>query len=293
MEFAVIPAVLFGLAAAVLAVRLFLVRRAVRHLARDMTEKLSGDTNTPLTVDVRDAAVRELASGLNRELSALRAERLRLQNGDREVREAITDISHDLRTPLTAIHGYLDLLDGEEKSETVGRYLGVIRERTDALNALAEELFRYSVIVSTADDLKPETVDLRAALQVSLAGFWGALTGRGICPEVRICDTPVLRQLDPQALGRIFGNILNNAVKYSDGDLTVTLTEDGTVQISNSARSLTPLDAARLFNRFYTVESARNSTGLGLSITRLLTERSGGTVTADCPDGRLTVTLKF
>jgi len=269
------------------------LRHAVGEVAEELEEKMSTDTNTLISISSADPAVRRLAARMNVQLRALRDERRRLQNGDAELKAAVTNISHDLRTPLTAISGYLDLLEQEEKSEAAARYLAVIRERCDALGALTEELFRYSVITSTPDALTLEPVSLNGALEVSLAAFYGALTEKGIDPEIRMPEGEVVRQLDPAALQRVLSNILNNAVKYSDGDLTVTLTGNGTIAFSNGARELSAVQAEKLFDRFYTVASARPSTGLGLSIAKVLTERMGGTAAAEVQDGRLTVTLRF
>lgn len=104
-------------------------------------------------------------------------------SGDRELKEAVTNISHDLRTPLTAICGYLELLEHEDKSEAAEKYLAYIGERAEAMRRLTEELFCYSVVLSP--DSEPETGpgDLRAALERSLAGFYPALTERGITPD--------------------------------------------------------------------------------------------------------------
>lgn len=217
----------------------------------------------------------------------------KLQTGNDELTTAVTNISHDLRTPLTAICGYLDLLEQEPQSEKSGRYLAVIRERTDAMRSLTDELFRYSVITATTDELHIEGVSLNDILEQSLAGFYGALSARGITPEIRIPEAAVVRKLDAAALRRIFDNILSNAVKYSDGDLTIRLRPDGSVTFSNRASSLSRVQAERLFDRFYTVETARNSTGLGLSIAKLLTEKMGGTITAEYESGHLQICIAF
>ena len=110
----------------VLGLSLLSLRRALREVAEELEEKLAADTNTLITLSTGDRAVRALAARINTQLHALRAERLRLRNGDRELKEAVTNISHDLRTPLTAISGYLELLEEEEKSETVAQYLSFI-----------------------------------------------------------------------------------------------------------------------------------------------------------------------
>lgn len=272
---------------------LLILRHSIREVAEELEEKLRTDTNALISISIGDSSVQLLASRINRQLQALRKERLKLQTGNDELTTAVTNISHDLRTPLTAICGYLDLLEQEPQSEKSGRYLAVIRERTDAMRSLTEELFCYSVITATTDELRMENVCLNDILEQSLVGFYGALSTRGITPEIRMPEAAIIRKLDSAALRRIFDNILSNAVKYSDGDLAVSLLPDGTVTFSNSAPSLSRVQAERLFDRFYTVETARNSTGLGLSIAKLLTEKMGGTITAEYESGHLQICIAF
>ena len=276
-----------------LMIYLLILRSSIREVAEELEEKLRTDTNTLISISTGDSSVQLLASKINRQLQALRKERLKLQTGNDELTTAVTNISHDLRTPLTVICGYLDLLEQEPQSEKSGRYLAVIRERTDAMCSLTEELFRYSVITATADELDMQAVRLNDILEQSLAGFYGALSARGITPEIRMPVAAVIRELDAAALRRIFDNILSNAVKYSDGDLTIRLRPDGSVTFSNRASSLSRVQAERLFDRFYTVETARNSTGLGLSIAKLLTEKMGGTITAEYESGHLQICIAF
>ena len=276
-----------------LLIYLLILRHSIREVAEELEEKLRTDTNTLISISTGDSSVQLLASRINAQLQALRKERLKLQTGNDELTTAVTNISHDLRTPLTAICGYLDLLEQEPQSEKSGRYLAVIRERTDAMRSLTEELFRYSVITATADELDMQAVRLNDILEQSLAGFYGALSARGITPEIRMPEAAVIRELDAAALRRIFDNILSNTVKYSGGDLAVSLLPNGAVTFSNSAPSLSRVQAERLFDRFYTVETARNSTGLGLSIAKLLTEKMGGTITAEYESGHLQICIGF
>ena len=282
-----------ALAALCLLAYLLVLRHSLREAAEELDEKLRTDTNTLISISSGDRAVRALAARLNRQLQALRRERLRLHSGNAELTAAVTNISHDLRTPLTAICGYLDLLEQEVQTGAAARYLAVIRERTDAMRALTEELFRYSVLTATADELHTEPVCLNDVLEQSLAGFYGALSARGITPSVQLPEEKVIRPLDAAALRRVFDNILSNAAKYSDGDLTVTLSPDGKVTFSNRASALSRVEAARLFDRFYTVDSARGSTGLGLSIAKLLTEKLHGTISADYENETLRICIAF
>ena len=277
----------------ILCAKIWLLRVAAREIAEGFRERLAQDTNTLIDLSTRDKTMCALASEINAQLRLLREQRHRYQQGDQELKDAVTNISHDLRTPLTAICGYLDLLEDCDDPEQIRRCLAVIRERTDAMKTLTEELFRYSVTTSTSEELKLEPLSLNAALETSLAAFYGVLTGRGITPLIEMPEQSVICRLDRNAVHRVLNNILSNAAKYSDGDLTVLLQEDGTLTFENSAHRLTDLDAQRLFHRFYTVESAQGSTGLGLAIAKQLTEKMGGQITAGVTDGRLHVRLEF
>lgn len=288
----VICSILTGIICA-LAIKIYLMKKSLKEIEEKFRERLRMETNTLIDISGRDKDLRSLADTLNGELGKLRDERRRFKQGDKELKDAVTNISHDLRTPLTAICGYLDLLEKEEKSETVAAYLEIIENRTRVMRELAEELFDYSLISSAKEEEKRERICLNTALEESIASFYGAIMQKGIKPEIFMTERRIERNLDAMALARIFGNIINNAVKYSDGDFNVELKEDGTVIFSNSAKNLNPVAAERLFDRFYTVESGRNSTGLGLSISRLLTERMGGKIRAEHKEGRLIIMVSF
>ena len=282
-----------ALAAAILLLKWALLRASLREVSRELAEKLRTDTNTLISLSSGDRAVRALAAQMNIQLQALRRERLRLQKGDAELKNAITNVSHDLRTPLTAICGYLELLEKEEHSEKARRYLAVIRERSQTMRDLTEELFRYSMAAAAAEEMTRQPVSVKDVLEQSLAGFYGSLTEKGISPEIRLPNGPVVRNLDPAALRRIFDNLLNNALKYSDGDLRVSLTEAGEAVFSNAAGKLDCVQTQRLFDRFYTVETASGSTGLGLSIAHMLVEKMGGEIGAEYVSGRLRIFVRF
>ena len=282
------------LAAVVLAlgVKVWLLRRGAKALRLDLSQKLREDTNTLLSLPCRDRELRRLAASLNEELRLLRKERLRYQQGDRELKEAVVNVSHDLRTPLTALSGYVELLKGEALSPAGQRYLSQIEDRAQAMQAMTEELFRYS-LAAEETVLTLEPVDLRAAVEEALLSFYGAFQQKGVVPQLSLPQGPVTRQLDKAALSRVLGDILTNALKYSPGELAVALSPAGGLTFSNPAPGLDPVSAGQLFHRFYTVESSAQSTGLGLSIARELTQRLGGTISARWGSGRLLVELTF
>lgn len=273
--------------------KIVLMRKAAREIAEEFSDKLTGDTNTLIAVSSRDRAMRRLAGEINRHLKELRRQRLRFVQGDVELKSAVANISHDLRTPLTAISSYLNLLDKAEKSETVERYLEIIKDRTECLKQLTEELFQYSVITSPNMDTATEIVAVNAVLEESILNFYAALQADNITPDIQITEKRIVRTLNRALLSRVFSNLLSNAVKYSDGDLSIVLNDAGEIFFSNNARGLSKVQVERLFDRFYTVESARKSTGLGLSIARTLVEQMGGSISAEYAGGRLSIRVAF
>ena len=162
------------LMAVILAAKVYFLHRSAEEIAKAFHDIRTSDTNTLISVSSRDPYMRRLAADINLELRLLRKERRRCQQGDLELKEAVAGLSHDLRTPLTALIGYLDLLEQEENGETVRRYLSQIRNRTEALKDLTEELFQYSVAASS-QELHPEPVDVVGALEESLLSFYGVM----------------------------------------------------------------------------------------------------------------------
>ena len=289
----VVLTILLALLSAFLSVKIWLLRRSSKEIAEALSECLKTDTNSIITVSSRDKQVRRLVTELNKELKLLREEHHRFVQGDMELKNAVTNISHDLRTPLTAICGYLDMLKSEDKSPEAERYLEIIGGRAESMKQLTEELFRYSVIMTSESEPKQEQAIVNDVLEESIAGYYSILSEKKISPEIDITYKKVIRILDRSALARVFSNLINNAVKYSDGDLSVRLSDDGTTVFSNHASQLTSVQVDKLFDRFYTVEAARNSTGLGLSIARALIEKMGGTISASFENGVLSIVIRL
>ena len=282
----------FFLTAAGLLIKIRMMQKSADEIRKIFGECLLEDTNMQITVSSGDRHIRRLAADINRELKLLRAQRRRYQQGDRELKEAVTNISHDLRTPLTAISGYLELLEEEEKSEAVKRYLFCIKNRTEAMKDLTEELFCYTIIRSEKPKKKEKT-DISSVLEESLLSFYGAMVSKGIVPEIEMPDKKIIRNVNKASLVRVFGNIISNMIKYSEGEMKVELLENGEMHFSNKAPKLQAVQVEKLFDRFFSVEDARISTGLGLSIARALTEEMGGSIRAEYREETLMIFLVF
>ena len=236
-----------------LTLKIHLLRKSADEISDAFSDRLTSDSNVLIDLSSRDRHMRNLAYTINKELKKLINDRRRYQQGDAELKNAVTNISHDLRTPLTAVCGYLDMLDKEELGENAKRYLKIIRGRTEIMKQLTEELFRYSVFTSVSDGTPSEPVILNSALEESISAMYTALKEKHITPSITMPDVKVKRMLNRNALSRIFGNIISNAVKYSDGDLEITLEENGRITFSNHAEKLDEIQVGRLFDRFYTV----------------------------------------
>ena len=268
-----------------------LLKSDLCNLMEQIEKKLNSDTNVLLYVSGRDKQLCTMTAKLNKQLDLLRKQQLQYQHGNTELKTAVTNISHDLRTPLTAIAGNLYMIQKTNDLSEIREYIGAIEERIETMKQLTEELFRYSVIVSCDNKAVTEEVFVNQVLAESISSFYPVLTEKGITPQIHITDTRIVRNVNRSELARVFSNLLNNAVKYSDGDLEITLSDLGEITFANTAKELSTVEVEQLFDRFYTVEAAHHSTGLGLSIARTLVKRMGGTITADYDNGRLTIRI--
>lgn len=269
--------------------KVYLLKKSAREINKAFAEKIRNDTNTLIQISSHDKDMRELASSLNTQLKYFNQSRQRFEHGDLELKEAITNISHDLRTPLTAIYGYLKLLKNEECSEVGRTYMTAVENRTKAMKQLTEELFQYTLAVSDTEKLTIETINLNGILESCISSYYVVLKQNNIIPEIKIPDKKVFCIGNEHALTRVLGNIISNAIKYSDGDMKITLSESGEITFSNMAYGLDEIQVRRLFDRFYTVETARKSTGLGLAISKTLIEKMNGTISAEYENSRLSI----
>ena len=287
---------LYGLLAVIiilLSIKIYLLKRSAREISDSFADKLHTDTNTPIGISSRDKDMIYLADSINTQLKVLRREHHKYTVGDRELKTAIINISHDIRTPLTAISGYLDIMKEMDKSEEIEKYLDILEERSAVMKQLTEEMFSYSVALSDGVNKDKTEFSVNQLLEDTIIGYYGAISEKGIEPVIEISSNKQLRTLNRSSLGRVFSNLINNAIRYSDGDLSIKMNDEGTIFFSNSASSLTSVQVEKLFDRFYTVESSRNSTGLGLAIARTLLEQMNGTIKAEFDNGILTFVVNI
>ncbi|MGN1164623.1 MAG: sensor histidine kinase [Candidatus Ornithospirochaeta sp.] len=276
MIIAVVLALLFFVISVILAMRMTFISRDLSKMTEDIGEIISSESNSLIVTESGGKAVRNLASGLNRELVKMRSIRDEYLSGSVALKETAENMAHDLRTPLTAMKGYIDLLEEEDMGENAQKYLEIIKGRVEYMKEVTDELY-LSLSMRRTDDLVIGEYDVRAILEEALISMMAGIEKKGIAPKVEIPEEKIVAEVDSKALFRVFANIVENAMKYSAGDLTVEMTGEKVV-FSNYAPGMDGVDAARLLSRYYTVEGGRASSGLGLNIAKSLMKEMRGDV---------------
>ncbi len=272
-------------------IKIYIMKKSMKEIAVSFSNILQSDTNTLITITTKDKDIKKLANEINRELKKLRKQQLQYQNGNQELKRIITNISHDMRTPLTAIRGYIELL--RENKEEQEKYLKIIDRKINELTVLTEQLFDFSKTMDMETKIEKEECCLNELLEEALANDYTIFKENNIEPQVEICAEKVYRNLDKHTIIRIFENILSNAGKYSNGDFKVVLDKEGKITFANKATSLDATTVQKIFDRYFTVENAKKSTGLGLSIAKQLVELNGGNISAKFINQYLIIQIEF
>ena len=269
--------------------KLYFIKKSIKEIRIDLKEILKSDTNNLIRISTNDRDIKELAKDLNVELKNLREQRLQYENGNQELKKTITNISHDIRTPLTAISGYIDLMKEDKKEE----YLKIVERKTNDLISLTENLFDYAKIVDIGEEMAKDNCCINEILEEALVNYYTILKEKNIIPEIKISSKKIYRTINKNTLIRVFENILSNVSKYSNGNFKVMLEDSGKIIFSNKATSLDATTVEKIFNRYFTVENAKKSTGIGLSIAKQLVELNGGNISAKYIKGNLIIEIEL
>ena len=276
-----------------LAVKLYVIKQSIKEIEKSFSKILRTDTNNIIAISSSDKDIKNLTINLNNNLSELRGQKLQYKNGNQELKKIITNISHDLRTPLTAIKGYVDLIEQEKLSNNQKKYLKVIQKKSNELTELTGQLFEYTKLMDIYVKIKKEECCINEILEETLVSYYSIFKEQNIIPSISICSTKVYKIVNKISIIRVFENILSNVVKYSNGDLKVEMQENGTITFSNKATSLDETTVQKIFDRYFSVENAKESTGIGLSIAKQLVELNNGSIKAEYVNGYLIIEIKL
>ena len=258
------------------------IQKQLRSINRQLDKRLRENTRQPLTIDLFNKTINKLAININLCLKLEEKQRLEGIREQKQFKELISNISHDLRTPLTAIKGYQQLLEKETLSNTQLEKLHTAQKYTDELGDLIEHFFEYSYLITARVETSLEKINLTNLAIDCVLSYIGIFEEKNI--SVNIEETPPIYVLgDKNMLTRVIENLLNNCAKHSLGDIDVKIESKSKARITfiNPVNPNININVDKLFHRFYTGDSTRNkSTGLGLSIVEFLVEQMNGDVGA-------------
>ncbi len=291
--------IISGILILYLLLRLRSLHRAIHTMTLELKEMNREEpVHRHLQIPVPDKELELLAEEINRYLTQSFSRSYAQKKHEQDVKQEITNISHDLRTPLTSILGYLELMEDETLTQEQSEYLDIVRKRSKHLNTLITQLYEYTRLTNHELKLHMEALDLRLLLQEHLLSFYQEFETKGIRLSPSLGDHPVMVRADKNALSRILHNLTFNILKYGSSKAEISLTETENeilLSCSNPAPYLTKEDAEHLFDPFFTADNARTSpkSGLGMTVARLLTEQMQGSMCAELKEGILTIICRY
>lgn len=267
-------------------------------MSRQLEDLSSGRTEKKISLTLVDARLNELAAQINENMELQKQLRIDARKSEQRLKDSIAGVSHDLRTPLTAIIGYIQMLERSGLSGEQQEKAMVILKKANAMRELVESFFELSVMESGQPELAEEPVNFTNIVSEAVVDFIPRFEAAELKPDVDLGDKSLYMAGDTTALRRIVQNLLSNALKYTAGRVEVTLEESAgkiILAVANEVRPDTPPDMERLFERFYTADDSRNSgsAGLGLYIVKLLAEKMQGAVSASLENKTLSIYIVF
>ncbi|MCQ4769902.1 HAMP domain-containing histidine kinase [Intestinimonas massiliensis] len=290
-----IAAVILAALCAVLGLRLYALEKDIRSCARQLRE----DEGARVRMAAPNRAAEDLLSAVNRLLELREADEAEHRRQEHAIRQQISNISHDLRTPLTSILGYLQLLEGDSlTAEERREYLGIVRGRAKALQSLITSFYDLSRLEGGEYPLSREKVDLYHVLSELVAEFYNDFEQSGFDMTVELAPGLPAVTADPAGVLRVFTNLIRNALEHGQKRMSILLYREGETVVSafsNDAAGLTREDVEHVFDRFFTADKMRTgqSTGLGLAIVKALVGQMGHRVTAALDGEMFTVQVRW
>lgn len=279
-------------------------RRQIRKICRQMEFIINNKSNAKITFDTPFKDINRLTVLLNEIIDkAHRTERLSEQR-EGELKSTVTNLSHDIRTPLTSLDGYFQLLSQAETNEAREKYTKIIRMRIASLKDILEELFTYTKLQNSDYELQLENLYINQTIYEAAFAFYEDFKARGIEPIMDITEESIAVNGNGEALLRVFHNIIKNALEHGelDGNPAETvvlslqrLNGEAVFSCSNRVSNSADINISQVFDKFYKADNARTqvSTGLGLSIARELTQRMNGITEAELEDNVFTITVRI
>ena len=271
------------------------VQYQLHSMNSQLAKRLAENTRQPLTLELINPELNRLAANINKSLKTEETLRLNGIRDEKQFKELIANISHDLRTPLTAIKGYQQLMENGELSEDQRRKLSIAQKHVGELGSLIEHFYEYSYLLNR--EFKPtiEPLNLTQLVAECLASSVAVFEANNL--SVFLEEAPAVFILgDKEMIIRIVQNLIRNCIAHSKGNIRVKIRaeDQGVIAFQNPVKNPGEIDVNRLFDRFYTADKARGkTTGIGLSIVKHLAEEMNGHTKAVLTDNLLEIRIQL
>lgn len=283
----------------IVTIKYVLYRRQISSICRQLEFLENNMTNHKVRTDLTQKEIVELAELINDICEEHNKKEVALLNKDKRLKETLTSVSHDIRTPLTSLKGYFELLMSEEDTEKKLQYAGVMSERMDNLSDLLDELFTYTKLQNQDYQLEMKEQDMTKLVLDTIFSFYEIFKEKGYEPALDIDDRSYVVMCNDVAVKRVISNVVKNALVHGMGDIILAYGKigDNIVRFTcqNSIAHPENMDITQVFERFYKADKARKekSTGLGLAIAKEMVERMGGTIEASLVGRNFTIDISF
>ncbi|SHK73663.1 hypothetical protein SAMN02745163_04373 [Clostridium cavendishii DSM 21758] len=271
--------------------------KEIRNI-KNQLKKINGTkTNSKILATNSNKEIKGLIAEINKSIEEKQKSEAEHKNIDLEVRQAIANMSHDLRTPLTSIMGYIQLIEDDNiKEEERKQYLNIVKNRTKDLEGLISSFYDLSRLEGNEYKFNMASINISNVMCEVLGSFYNDFLRANINPIVEIDEKPYFIIGDEVAIKRVISNLIQNILRYGQGDVVFSLKKQEDTVITffeNTAKNLTKEDAEHLFDRFFTADRARTgkSTGLGLAITKQLVNQMGHEIKSELISDKLRITL--
>ena len=277
----------------VVLIRLYLLKKEIKRATRQLRKIKIGASEKKIDISYFDKDFEELAMEVNSQIDLTKNALAEKRRTEIESKKAISYISHDIRTPMTSILGYIQLLEADKLSPELRKeYTRIIKKGAGRLKVLLEEFFELSIIEQADYPVVIEMIKLNHVVLEVLVGFYEEFNKRNMEPILNIPDHDIIIMADPSTVKRVIENLVVNAIRHSSGHITIQLEKfNSSVQltISNPVIQLSEQDLHHMFDRFYKADQTRTGkgTGLGLPIAKSLMEKMNGLLTAELKEEQL------
>ena len=274
----------------------------LRSQIKDITEQIEfiekNQSNALVTSQIEIGGLKGLKDVLNKLFEKHRAERIVWKKRENEIADIYTNLSHDIRTPLTSLDGYFQLLSESDDKEKNKRYIAIIQERIKALRDMLEELFTFTKLENKTYNIKLYKCDLNEIVRETLFSYYEEWEMKKIVPTLKLSDESLYFYGNEQVMHRILQNVIKNVLEHGEKKVEISLyasPDKISLTIQNEVLNPDEIDINRIFEKFYKADAARSktSTGLGMAIAKEMTECMGGKISASLHDTIFIVNIEF